>query len=223
MSLLAIVLALGACSAATGAGAEPGQELAATEWTGTTYAASSRATELGSVGYTARGDFSFRIDADGNVTGHAVVIYQPNADFNIINQKIGIARALGSASAGALGLPGIIPNMYIQTVVGVTVAWPDPLPTQHGPIRGRFAHGKLSLEWATEQKNELPAKVSLVYLDRSDALSTAPLALGTPWPDTAKPTEEGGQRMFLSSSDRKSEDGDVVVTEAWTWTARGTG
>ncbi|GGS35633.1 hypothetical protein GCM10010171_32790 [Actinokineospora fastidiosa] len=217
-----LVLMLGLASCTANAGTEPARQTGVAHWSGTTYAAKSRATELGSAGYTARGDFSFQVDGDGNVTGHAVVVYQPSADFGILNQKIGIARSMGSAVAGTLGLPGIIPNAAIQTVVGVTVAWPDPLPTRHGPIKGSLAAGVLSLEWATEQNAELPATVSLVYLNRSEVLSTTPLSLGTPWPESAAVADSGGQLMAVSSANKQTTEDGVVITDAWTWTARRT-
>ncbi|GIJ24784.1 hypothetical protein Vlu01_54080 [Micromonospora lutea] len=193
---------------------------AGTTWTGVTHSQKSRSYSDMSAGYTADGDFWFQADADGAVTGFAVVVFRPTHDVSQLNAKVNAAKAVGSSTAGILGWPALIPNVSIQTIIGVEVAWAQPMLTIHGPISGQFLHGKLTLGWAGEQPDEIACKVTLRYLNKNDVLTEGGFKLESPWPSEAVGTDPSGLLMLATNSTTETQDGDATVSHAWTWTAR---
>src|ERR1041384_2685458 len=85
------------------AAAAPDTDTQAGLWTGMTQTVRSRSTKLLSAGYTARGEYWFRVDKAGSVTGYAVVAFEPTADLSGLNARVDAAKDIAGTLLGAIG------------------------------------------------------------------------------------------------------------------------
>jgi hypothetical protein len=197
-------------------------------WTGMTQTVRSRSTMLLSAGYTARGEYWFRIDKAGNVTGYAVVAFEPTADLSGLNARVDAAKDIAGTFLGAIGSllgPAEVgmmgPELSISTLLGARVDWTDPMLVLRGPISGRMAHGGLSLQWANKQPGSIPATLVISYLKRDEPVSKGGklnFPIDTPWPGEAAAVDPKAQHMVASGT-KPSSKGEVSDSTSWAWTA----
>ncbi|MCJ8506255.1 hypothetical protein MRU69_15560 [Kocuria flava] len=178
-----------------------------------------------SFGYDTRGDYWFTVDDRGNVSGYAVVVYQPVADVSGINTKINKVQALGTSLTGLAGpIGGLLGNLAItESLHGVEVDWSEPLPTRQGPITGTAGPNGITLEWATEQTNPLQMTVSLRYTEKIEHVAEQQaFPVDSPWQGRASMVDGPGQ-MVVSTGNAPSTSDDVKIAKAWSWSAHRTG
>lgn len=205
---------------------EPAVEAAASSglWTGTIQQTFSRSSNLVGAGYSAHGDFWFRVDDEGQVDGHAVVSYVPTFDPTGINDAISYLR---SAGLGALGLiPYVGPLLsgpageaLLGQIVNVSGQYQDPMPTREGPITGSLRNGELSIDWADDQPLDMPITIYLGKAGASEELATESLTAGSPWPGNAQVTDQAGVSQAVTTNQDNSTEEGVRTATSTAWSA----
>lgn len=194
-------------------------------WTGSVSATKVRSTKALSVGYTAKGDYWFRVDQNGNVDGHATVVYTPTTDLDGLNGLVDLAK---QAESGALSLLGgqwagvaqAINGTGTAALLGVK-ADTDPIVVRQGAITGRLSDGELSLRWAKNQQPGFEVTFSIALVGGQQDLTTETFPIDTPWPNSAKVTDESAGQQAIATyqpEDQTTKDGVKSSAGAY-WSA----
>lgn len=160
-----VVLAMTAAALAGGevdASAQRPVEARAGAWVGTTYGRLQRSSRWVSAGTTLRGDFSFRLDSRGRLTGYATVSYEPNFDTDRLNGLIGYARDVGAAALAGIPIVGGLAGAQLSSIFGVAVEYDELITVREGGITGSIRRGRATLRWTRGEDRGIPFRV---YLD----------------------------------------------------------
>jgi hypothetical protein len=219
---LAFLVAVGAL-AAPGWPAELGgaERASASSWVGTVQGKVVRSSRWVSTTGTARGDFWFTVGRKGRVSGRAVVVYEPSFDTDRLNALLSYAKSAVGSALGAIPLFGGFAGNQLNLIVGVRVAYDDPMPIREGTINGRLSKGRLSIDWAGKQPTNIPFRALLANLSEDEELTSGSLAAPSPWPGTA--TVRGGTLAISTYKRTSQDDGGVTETSRSYWSARRVG
>jgi hypothetical protein len=194
------------------------EQAAAASWIGTVQGKVVRSSRWVSTTGTARGDFWFNVGRNGRVSGRAVVVYEPTFDTDRLNALVGYAKAAVGTAVGAVPLFGGLAANQLNLLVGVRVAYDDPMPIREGQITGRLANGRLSIDWAGRKPTGIRFRALMATLKEDQELTSGLLAAPNPWPGTAR---VAGGRLAISTFKRTSrDDGGVTETSRSYWSAR---
>lgn len=216
--------------AQTGPGATttlaPVQDAAGPQWTGTVYAGESRESEWVTAGYTMRGDFWFRAHEEGDITGHAIVTYEPSYDVGRMDGAVNYVKDVGDAAMGiltggpALALATSVKDQSLATYTGLAAEPDQQNLIRSGPITGTLQGDSISLQWQQEQPSEIPVEVSMQFIKEDKHVTDTAIRIAHPWAHAAT-VQESGSGLVAESHirpDPTTEDG-VTTTTTHTWVA----
>lgn len=207
-------------------------------WTGSSYSTMQHGNPDMSIGYTMQGDFWFRVDEEGEVSGHASAVYQPTFKAEGLNAKINVAKSytnglVGLIPGGTLGLAKAAietakntTNASIAGIVGVKGKYKDPQPVRSGEITGRVdaKTNEVHLTWADESQAEaIPIEVTLDYIDNSVHITDEELSVWSPWHEPAVVSEGSEGWVAVSDTEQNSDEDDATVAKAQHWSAQRVG
>lgn len=205
-------------------------------WSGHTYGKVVRSERhLMSASYSWRGDYTFRVDDDGNLTGHATVSYDPTFDATGVNAAL--SHITSSTSTILAGLPfgiGALSGAMLNSGVAVTAKYGRPMPVRSGSITGSLRNGKLKIKWdkldasdgAKPRKNAVANIPVSVYLQLNSTtqqkrIYQGYLGLSSPWPGTPTHSQHGVSTWSVTRQSTSSDDG-VDESTSYSWDAHRT-
>lgn len=195
------------------AAAQPGR------WIGTTHGSAERSSRWVSGGSTQSGDFWFMVDRRGQVSGEAVVAYDPNFDADGLNALLGYARGLTQTALGAVPFVGGFGAAQLNAFIGVKIRHDEPLAVRRGRVTGTLDDGRLSLRWVGRPAG-IRFQASITTLKGEKRLTGGSLAVDSPLGGTAQVL--GGGHAVSTQRSTSKEKG-VTEQRSSYWTAHRVG
>ncbi len=204
-------------------------------WTGTSNSTTKRGTDDLTIGYTMRGDFWFRINEEGEVSGHASAVYQPTFKSDGLDAKINMAKSAAQGVAGMIPGAGLgLVKSALETagstglagIIGVKGTYKDPQPVRSGEITGHVdqSTNAIHIEWVDESQAEaIPVEVTLDYVKGSEHISDEELSIWSPWREGAVVSEGSAGRLAVSDTEESSNEDDLSATAVQHWSAQRVG
>jgi hypothetical protein len=173
----------------------------AASWRGNAYGKIVRSNRLVSGGTTWHGDFWFKTNRDGKISGHAIVAYEPNVDVSGLTNAIGYVKTTTGAALGLLGPFGTAASAAgLGQIVGASVSFDSAMAVREGELAGVLHQGRLNLRWKAHPQG-IPYDIALQLVSGSERIGGGRAALANPVQGDAKPA---GRRNFVYADETRS-------------------
>jgi hypothetical protein len=185
-------------------------------WTGNTQGKFERTSRLVEGAVEWHGNFWFRTDRAGNARGYAVVTYEPDSNVDGLNDAIGYVRDVAGAGIGAIGpFAGVVGQAALGQIIGTDISFKSAAAVRKGPLTGRVADGRVSLQWQAKLE-PITYDIELVVVEGTQRIGGGKLKLQNPFDGTA---QRVAPRGVAFSTDTSNESRGVTEQRGSFWVA----